>query len=123
MIGKTSIHRKVFDGFLENKFVLCVSQEILFEYEEKFNEFWGDEVTHNLMGVLLTADNTQLQSVYYNFNLVSTDADDNKFSDTYLASSADLLVTHDKALLALNKNEFPSIRAITLQDFLESHLS
>jgi putative PIN family toxin of toxin-antitoxin system len=114
MIGKTSIYRKVFDGFLENKFVLCVSPEILFEYEEKFNKFWGDEVTHNLMGVLLTADNTQLQSVYYNFNLVSSDADDNKFSDTYLASSADLLV---------NKNEFPSIRAITLQDFLDSHLS
>lgn len=118
-IGKKSPYRKVFDAFLEQQYTLCVSSEILLEYEEKFTEFWGTEVTHNLLGVLLTADNISLHAVYYNFQLVTGDTDDNKFSDTYLAAAADILVTNDKQLLALGNNDFPPIRTMTLQQFME----
>ena len=79
-IGKKSPYRKIFDAFLEQQYTLCVSSEILLEYEEKFTEFWGTEVTHNLLGVLLTADNISFHTVYYNFQLVAGDTDDNKFS-------------------------------------------
>ena len=116
-IGKKSPYRKVFDSFLNREFVLCVSSEILLEYEEKFLEFWGPEVTHNLLGVLLTAENTSLHSIYYNFSLVEGDADDNKFVDAYISSSADILVTNDAKILAVNKNDFPPVKAITLQEF------
>ena len=40
-IGKTSPYRNVFDGFLQNRYTLCLSSEILLEYEEIFTEFWG----------------------------------------------------------------------------------
>jgi uncharacterized protein len=83
------------------------------EYDEKFTEFWGEQVTHNLLGLLLTSENSSLN----NFRLVAGDADDNKFADVYLASSADILVTNDRKLLALSKNVFPHIRTMTLQDF------
>jgi predicted nucleic acid-binding protein len=53
-IGKKSPYRRVFDAFLNLEFILCVSPEILLEYEEKFAEFWGAEVAHNLLGVMLT---------------------------------------------------------------------
>ncbi len=36
-IGKNSIHRNVFDAFLDGKFKLCLSTEILLEYEEMFD--------------------------------------------------------------------------------------
>jgi len=117
-IGKKSPYRNVFDAFLEQQYTLCVSSEMLLEYEEKFSEFWGTEVTHNLLGVLLTAENTSFYAIYYNFHLVEGDTDDNKFSDTYLSAAADLLVTNDRQLLALRNNDFPPISAITLEQFL-----
>jgi predicted nucleic acid-binding protein len=51
-IGKKSPYRNVFDAFLTNVFIICCSYEILLEYEEKFNHFWGHEVTRNLLGLL-----------------------------------------------------------------------
>jgi len=47
-IGKKSPYRNVFDAFLENKFSICASSEILLEYEELFNRFWGNNVANNL---------------------------------------------------------------------------
>lgn len=116
-IGKRSPYRNVFDAFLNSQYDLCVSTEILLEYEEKFEQFWGEEVTQNLLGVILTSENTSLHDIFYNFHLVQGDLDDNKFSDTYLSASADILVSNDKKLLALNKLDFPPVRVITLEDF------
>jgi uncharacterized protein len=39
-IGKKSPYRNVFDAFLESKFIICVSNEIVLEYEETFGRFW-----------------------------------------------------------------------------------
>lgn len=118
-IGKRSPYRPVFDAYLDGRYDLCVSSEILLEYEERFNIFWGEEVTRNLMGVLLTQENTLLQTVHFNFMLVVNDPDDDKFTDTYLSAGADLLVTNDRHLLSLNPKEFPYVRMMTLQDFCE----
>jgi len=116
-IGKLSANRTVFDAFLDGRYDLYVSSEILLEYEEKFTQFWGSDVAHNLMGVLLTSQNTYLQDIYFNFRLVDSDPDDNKFADTYICSSADLLITNDKHLLSLRPDEFPYVRTMTLEDF------
>lgn len=117
-IGKRSLWRPAFDAFLAGRYTLCVSTEILLEYEEKFQQFWGNTVAANLLGTLLTASNIDLKPVFYNFNLVAQDADDNKFADTYLAANADYLVSNDSALLALNAAEYPAIEVIRLQEFV-----
>ena len=100
-IGKRSPYRNVFDAYLEQRFSLCLSTDILLEYEEKFTLFWGEEVTANLLGRLLAGTNTSFHSIYYNFLLVRQDPDDNKFVDTYLAANAEYLVSNDNDLLAL----------------------
>lgn len=38
-IGKKSPYRRVFDAYLQKVYTLCVSTEVLLEYEEKFLEF------------------------------------------------------------------------------------
>lgn len=116
-IGKRSAYRNVFDAYLAKRFTLCVSTEILFEYEEKFTAFWGVEVAENLMGRLMAGSNTSFYTVYFQFSLVKKDADDNKFADTYLASGADYLVTNDSDLLSLRNLSFPPLNVITLQEF------
>ena len=116
-IGKKSLYRNVFDSFLQKHYTLCLSSDIFLEYEEKFTIFWGEEVTTNLLGRLLSGTNTTFHSIYYNFLLVKEDPDDNKFVDTYLAANADYLVSNDKALLALRRLVFPSVNVVTLQEF------
>jgi putative PIN family toxin of toxin-antitoxin system len=119
-IGKKSPYRKVFNAFLNEQYILCLSTEILLEYEEKFSDFWGIEVSQNLMGTLLTANNISLHSIFYNFSLVKGDTDDNKFSDCYIAANADILVSNDTHLLSLAQNEFPRINVMGLSDFMKS---
>ncbi len=63
-IGKRSLYRNVFDAYLKKQYTLCITTEVLLEYEEKAIEFWGEEVTGNLMGRLLAGANTSLYSIY-----------------------------------------------------------
>ena len=116
-IGKKSSFRNIFDAFLKEEYTLCVSSEILLEYEEKFQEFWGEEVSSNLLGVLLTSSNISFHHVYFNFKLVKGDADDNKFVDAFITSSADFLISNDIKLLAVNEVKFPAITVMNIQDF------
>ena len=116
-IGKLSHYRNVFDAFLAGSYILCVSTEILLEYEEIFLKKWGSEVTENLLSRLVRAENIEFATVFFNFNMIDTDTDDNKFADVYIASNADILVSNDTQLLALNRSEFPPFEVISLQSF------
>ena len=118
-IGKRSPFRNVFDEFLKENYTLCLSTEILFEYEEIFLIKWGNEVTENLLSRLVRAKNIELSTVYFSFNMIYNDADDNKFADLYLSSNADFIVSNDTKLLALNKSDFPEFKVIKLQEFSE----
>jgi putative PIN family toxin of toxin-antitoxin system len=116
-IGKRSSYRNVFDGFLKNRFTLCVSSEVLLEYEEKFNDFWGEEVTNNLLALFETSNNFEEVIIYYNWQLINKDEDDNKFIDTYIAANADLLISNDAAITRLKNNSFPPLNILTLEEF------
>jgi putative PIN family toxin of toxin-antitoxin system len=118
-IGKKSPYRNGFDAFIDGKYSLFLSTEILLEYEEKFSLFWGNEVSHNLLGVLLTSENISLHVVYFNFHLVQGDADDNKFADVYLSSAADILVSNDSNVLKISENDFPPVRVMRLETFAD----
>ena len=115
-IGKKSPYRNVFDAFLNYQYSLCLSTDILFEYEEIFYEKWGEEVTKNLLARILRATNIISTETYFDFNL-SIDKDDDKFINVYISSNSDYLVSNDKDILILRNNSFPPINVITLQEF------
>lgn len=82
--------------------------------------FWisgGPDVTQNLLARLVRAENVVYTSIFFNFNAVTKDLDDNKFADAFLAANADYIVSNDAALLALNSSEFPPFQVLTLQAF------
>jgi putative PIN family toxin of toxin-antitoxin system len=106
-IGKSSPFRNVFDAFIESKFNICVNNEIILEYEEIFERFWGTDVTNNLLNLFESSDNFEQVIVNYNWDLVNEDKDDNKFTDTYLAANADLLISNDNSITSLKKKLFP----------------
>jgi uncharacterized protein len=118
-IGKKSPYRNVFDAFLKEKFTLAANYEILLEYEEIFMRFWGQNVTQNLLGLFETSDNFEQVQVFYNFNLIEKDKDDNKFVDTYFASGATYLISNDNSITSLKSITFPPLTILTLQEFSE----
>ena len=57
---------------------------------------------------------------YYQFHLITTDPDDNKFVDCAIAAAARYVVTNDHHYDVLRmSNTFPTVEVINLKDFLE----
>ena len=95
-IPKESNHRWLFDALLQKKFVLALSNEIIEEYEEKIQEFYGStSLARNVIKTILNLENKEFVTVYYRWNLISKDPDDNKFTDCAITANADYLVTED----------------------------
>lgn len=116
-IGKRSRYRNVFDAFLAGQYTLCLTAEVLFEYEEIFQSKWEKEVAENLLTRMIRAKNVEFINISFRFNLIYHDADDNKFADLYVASNADFLVSDDTKLLAMNNSDFPVFNVTTLEEF------
>lgn len=69
------------------------------------------------MGLFETRENFEQITVYYNWQLVSKDADDNKFVDVFIAAKADFLISEDSSIISLKKNAFPPLNIVTLKEF------
>ena len=119
IIPKTSPFRPIFDAFRQAKFELAVSTEILNEYEEIFGQKMTPTIANNLLELLDKQPNTILTEIYYRWNLITQDFDDNKFVDCGISAGVDFIVTHDGHFNELKKLNFPKIQIITLSEFLE----
>ena len=117
-IPKESTHRWLFDALLQKKFVLALSNEIIEEYEEKIQEFYGStSLARNVIKTILNLENKEFVTVYYRWNLISKDPDDNKFTDCAITANADYLVTEDNDFKVLKTIKFPKVEAVKLKDF------
>ena len=97
--------------------MLCVSTDILFEYREIMDQKSGFEVAENVLNFITVMPETEHIHVFYNFNLIREDPDDNKFVDCAIAASAHYLVSNDGHYEALLSVAFPKINWIRLTDF------
>jgi len=61
--------------------------------------------------------NTLLITPYFQWNLISSDLDDNKFVDCALNAGADYIVTNDQHFNVLKSIEFPPIKVIDMETF------
>lgn len=124
IIPKVSPYRPVFDAYRRGKFELAVTTEILHEYEEIFSLKMTDEIANNLLELIDRRPNTVPTEVYYRWQLIHRDPDDNrtadrKFVDAAIAANADYVVTNDGHFSDLDLVSFPPVQRITLQSFLE----
>ena len=102
-LPKGSKFRLIFDAFLQNKYILTLSNEVLSEYVEVIGEHISHSVASNIAELLTSRDNVRKNDVYFRWNLISADADDNKFTDLFVASNADYLVTNDSHFREVSK--------------------
>ena len=118
-IAKRSKYRPIFDGILNRQYNLLISNEILAEYEEVVTNKTSPMVAHNIMEMLTTRSNVQKTDVYYRWNLIDADKDDNKFADCAVAGNADFVVSNDRHFKSIAITEFPKLSLLKADKFLQ----
>jgi len=116
-ISSRSKYHWVFQKLLKGDYDLYISNEILLEYEEIISEKFNPLVARDVSRALLVLPNVFQVNIYYEWKLIDTDPDDNKFVDCAVSANADYLVTNDKHFAILEKIDFPKIEVINVSEF------
>ena len=76
----------LFADLLDERFVLCVTTDILNEYSEIFERKLGVKASSAVMDLLETLPNLLLVDKFYFWQDVEQDPDDNKFVDCAISA-------------------------------------
>ena len=117
IIPKSSPYRNVWSAFLEGKFILCISNEIVEEYLEILSNKTTFSIASNVISTILNQRNVEFIKPYYRFGLIQADADDNKFVDCAIAAGAEFLVSNDSHFTVLEQIPFPKVNVLHLKSF------
>lgn len=117
IIPSRSKHHWAFEAVKQNRLDLLLSTEIVLEYEEQPGLRYTFDVTNGLIDVLLLKKNTALITPFYAWNLITADADDNKFVDCAVAGNADMIVTNDKDFDEAKRSPFPVVNVVSIEEF------
>ncbi len=80
-LSRTSPIHWLIDDLLDEKFILCVNEGILFEYEEILKTKYSMNVADSFLSALKESDNVIYTGVFFHLDLIKLDYDDNKFAD------------------------------------------
>ena len=118
-ISKRSRYHAIWLSLLDGRNNLCVSNEIIEEYEEILGRNVTPSFASLAVEVIINSPYTIFISPFYKFQAIIEDPDDNKFVDCAVAANARFLVTEDHHFNVLKNLDFPKVDLIGLDDFLE----
>ncbi|KAA6301632.1 MAG: hypothetical protein EZS26_002238 [Candidatus Ordinivivax streblomastigis] len=116
-ISKHSDFFWLWQAFRDNKITLCYTTEILYEYYEILSQFYSIPVAENIIKEIISASNSEPVTVFYNWQLITSDPDDNKFVDCAISANVHYLVTNDRHFNVLKEIHFPQVNTLTLAEF------
>ena len=114
-----SYNNDVWQAFRAGKYILCVTNEILFEYHELLTKRYNNIIANTVLKELIETPNVERVNPSFRFNLITADPDDNKFVDCAVASGATYIVSNDHHFQELKLYKFPQVDVRSLIDFLE----
>lgn len=117
-LSRRSRYYPVWRDFVDGKYTLCITNEILAEYEEILTKKVGPEITSNIIQAILDLPNTRMIQVYYHLRLITADPDDDKFVDCAFKANAKYIVTEDHHYDVLKQTPFPRIEVVDIDEFL-----
>lgn len=118
-LSRRSPYYPVWRDFVDGKYTLCISNEILAEYEEILTQKVGAEIASNVISAILDLPNKKMIQVYYHLRLITADPDDNKFVDCAFKANARYIVTEDHHYDVLKQTPFPYIDVLGIDEFIK----
>lgn len=110
----------VWEKLLCGAYTLCVTEDILLEYQEKVTDcFHNEQLANVLINTLLNCQYVRRVETYFRYNLIKADYDDNKFVDCALACNAKFIVTEDSHFDVLKEIDFPKVDVLNLLEFIQ----
>jgi putative PIN family toxin of toxin-antitoxin system len=116
-VSRRSPYRIILDKLFDGEYDIFITTDILLEYEEKITEIFDRATATSIIDAMSLLDNVHKTDIYFNFQLIEGDPDDNKFVDCTFASNAHYLVTNDKHFNILKNMDFPKINLMRVEDF------
>lgn len=117
-IPRVSPYRLLWDSFLKGEVRLCVTTEILNEYLEILTQKVGGRIANNILELLVNSKHVDFITPTYRFDMIKTDADDNKFVDCAIVAGAGCIVSNDSHFRELAAIPFPKVTVFTIQEFV-----
>ena len=119
-ISRRSRYYKIWRDFIDGRYVLCVTTEILEEYEEILSRYLSPLVARLVVEAILRANNVFRVDAQFRFGLITVDPDDNKFVDCAIVANAECVVTNDAHFEVLRTIPFPKVNVVGIDDFVLS---
>ena len=117
-VSSQSQYHQVWQDFLAGKYTLCITNEIIEEYEEVMARNISPLVAELFVSAILNRKNVRKVSPSFSFHLIEADVDDNKFVDCAIVANAKYIVTEDHHYDVLQDIPFPKVEVVRLNEFL-----
>lgn len=118
-LSKRGRYYDIWKGLQEGKYILCVSSEILYEYQEIIEQKTNAYIANNVIQFLLNSKFVLLKDPSFKLGLIDEDKDDNKFVDCAIMAGAIFIVSNDKHYNVLKSISFPKIDVMDIESFLD----
>lgn len=121
-LSRKGKYYSVWKGLQEGKYILCVSNEIIEEYQEIIGRKTNAFIAENVIQLLINCNFVEVHEPSFHFYMIKSDPDDNKFVDCAIASNAICIVSNDRHFDEAKKEEFPHVDVVTISDFIKRFL-
>ena len=118
-ISSKSENFRIWKDFQVGCFTLCVSNEILEEYQEIIARKANPVVAENVINAIVESEFVEFVDPQFHLELIVADHDDDKFVDCAFAANAAYIVSDDTHFDVLKDIPFPQLFVLKLKDFLK----
>jgi putative PIN family toxin of toxin-antitoxin system len=118
VLPSQSPYHNVWTDFIEGQLELCVSNEILSEYEEVLSIKTNPAFAEAIIKTLINKRNLIRITPTWRFRLIESDPDDNKFVDCAICGQSELIVSNDKHFDIPKSINFPYVKVMRIQEYV-----
>ena len=118
VLPSQSPYHRVWKDFIEGHLELCVSNEILSEYEEVLSIKTNPAFAEAIIKTLINKRNLIRITPTWRFRLIEADPDDNKFVDCAICGQSERIISNDKHFDILKSIDFPYVKVMRLQEYI-----
>ena len=118
-LTSNSPYHIIYKSLINGKFNIAVSNDIILEYEEIIQQKYSIATAKTFVSLLSELPNVTFIHPHFQWQLIESDPEDNKYCDYAIAGQAAYIITQDRHFDILASIPFPSLAVIGIDNFLE----